>query len=40
MRDEGYVENWITYGNPYFAAKELTVLPGCTVTSVTPGLTA
>jgi hypothetical protein len=32
MADEGYVENWITYGNPYFAAKELTVLPGRTVT--------
>ena len=32
MESEGYVENWITYGNPYFAAKELTVLPGRTVT--------
>ena len=32
MRDAGYVENWITYGNQYFAAKELTVLPGRTVT--------
>ena len=28
IRDAGYVEKWITYGNPYFAAKELTVLPG------------
>ncbi|MCB0047438.1 MAG: hypothetical protein KDD92_18575 [Caldilineaceae bacterium] len=28
----GYSEKWITYGNPYFAAKELTVLPGRTVT--------
>jgi hypothetical protein len=32
MRDAGYEEKWITYGNPYFAAKELTVLPGRTVT--------
>ncbi len=24
-------ESWITYGNPYFAAKETTVNPGCTV---------
>jgi len=32
MRSEGYIENWISYGNPYFAAKELTVLPGCTAT--------
>ena len=32
MTEEGYIENWITYGNPYFAAKELTVLPGRTVT--------
>lgn len=28
----GYRENWITYGNEYVAAKELTVLPGRTVT--------
>ncbi len=32
MEDAGYVEKWITYGNEYFAAKELTVLPGRTVT--------
>ena len=32
MESEGYVEKWITYGNEYFAAKELTVLPGRTVT--------
>jgi hypothetical protein len=32
MQDAGYIEHWITYGNPYFAAKELTVLPGRTVT--------
>jgi hypothetical protein len=32
MQDAGYIENWISYGNPYFAAKELTVLPGRTVT--------
>lgn len=30
--DERYVEKWITYGNPYVGAKELTVLPGQTVT--------
>ncbi len=30
--EEGYTEYWITYGNPYFAAKELSVLPGRTVT--------
>ena len=32
MHGEGYHENWITYGNPYFSAKELTVDPGRTVT--------
>ncbi len=32
MQDAGYVEKWITYGNPFFAAKELTVLPGRTAT--------
>ena len=32
MESEGYIENWISYGNPYFAAKELTVLPGRTAT--------
>lgn len=32
MRDAGYIENWITYGSAFFAAKELTVLPGRTVT--------
>jgi hypothetical protein len=32
MEDAGYVEKWITYGNEYFAAKELTVLPGRTAT--------
>lgn len=28
----GWSEKWITYGNPYFGAKELTVEPGRTVT--------
>lgn len=28
MEEAGYLENWISYGNPYFAAKELTILPG------------
>lgn len=32
MQDQGYVEQWIVYGNEYFAAKELTVLPGRSVT--------
>ena len=32
MESEGYIEHWIAYGNPYFAAKELTVLPGRSVT--------
>jgi len=32
MESEGYTEYWISYGSPYFAAKELTVLPGRTVT--------
>jgi hypothetical protein len=32
MASAGYREYWISYRNPYFAAKELTVLPGCTVT--------
>jgi hypothetical protein len=32
MESEGYIEKWITYGNEFFAAKELTVLPGRTVT--------
>ena len=32
MEESGYVEKWITYGNAFFAAKELTVLPGRTVT--------
>lgn len=29
--DEQHIEKWITYGNDYFGAKELTVLPGQTV---------
>ena len=28
---EGFVQNWIAYGNDYVAAKELTVEPGATV---------
>jgi hypothetical protein len=32
MEAAGYREAWITYGNPYFAAKELTIFPGRTVT--------
>ena len=30
--DESYIQKWITYANPYIAAKELTVYPGQTVT--------
>jgi hypothetical protein len=32
MRDAGYEENWICYRSPAFSAKELTVLPGRSVT--------
>jgi hypothetical protein len=32
MEEAGYSENWISYGNPFFAAKELTILPGRTAT--------
>lgn len=37
MEDAGYRELWVTYGNPYFAAKELTVLPGRTAAIQDPG---
>jgi hypothetical protein len=32
MEAEGYIENWICYKSEDFSAKELTVLPGQTVT--------
>lgn len=32
MQADGYVENWICYKSDAFSAKELTVLPGATVT--------
>lgn len=32
MKSKGYVENWICYKSDAFSAKELTVLPGQTVT--------
>ena len=32
METEGYIENWICYKSTTFSAKELTVLPGQTVT--------
>ncbi len=32
MKADGYIENWVVYKNPLFAAKELTVLPGATIT--------
>ncbi len=31
MRNQGYMENWVTYGSSYFSAKELTVFPGRSV---------
>jgi hypothetical protein len=31
MKGEGYREVWVTYGTPYYSAKELTVLPGRSV---------
>jgi hypothetical protein len=30
--DRGYSEKWVTYGTPYYSAKELTVLPGRSAT--------
>ena len=30
--DAGYCEKWVTYGTPYYSAKELTVSPGRSVT--------
>jgi hypothetical protein len=32
MAEAGYSEVWVTYGRPWYSAKELTVLPGRTVT--------
>ena len=32
MKAQGYIENWICYRSDAFSAKELTVLPGATVT--------
>lgn len=32
MKAQGYIENWICYRSKDFSAKELTVLPGTTVT--------
>lgn len=32
MEAEGYIENWICYKSDAFSAKELTILPGATVT--------
>ena len=32
MKSQGYIENWICYKSAAFGAKELTVLPGQTVT--------
>jgi hypothetical protein len=32
MQNEGYIENWICYRSGAYSAKELTVLPGRTVT--------
>ena len=32
MADAGYSEKWVVYSTPHYSAKELTVLPGRTVT--------
>ena len=32
MEADGYGEKWVTYGTPYYSAKELTVLPRRSVT--------
>ncbi|MBS3791342.1 hypothetical protein KGY77_01670 [Candidatus Bipolaricaulota bacterium] len=32
MKQEGYIENWVVYGSEFFSGKELTVLPGRSVT--------
>lgn len=31
-KDDGYRENWVSYGTPYYSAKELTVFPNRTAT--------
>jgi len=38
MEAEGYIENWICYKSKAFSAKELTILPGRTVTIKTAPL--
>jgi hypothetical protein len=32
MQESGYREVWVTYGTPFYSAKELTILPGRSVT--------
>jgi hypothetical protein len=32
MKGQGYIENWVCFKNEAFSAKELTVLPGASVT--------
>jgi hypothetical protein len=32
MNEEGYSEKWVVYSTPHYSAKELTVLPGRSVT--------
>jgi hypothetical protein len=32
MADAGYREVWVTYGSPWYSAKELTVFPGRSAT--------
>jgi hypothetical protein len=36
MHGQGYHENWIVYGSEFYSAKELTVMPGRTVTITDP----
>jgi hypothetical protein len=37
MEADGWREFWVVYKSPLFSAKELTVLPGCSVTIQDPG---
>ena len=37
MEAAGYIDHWVVYANPLFSAKELTILPGRTVTIQDPG---
>ncbi|MGM0402030.1 MAG: hypothetical protein ACQEQT_12130, partial [Chloroflexota bacterium] len=34
MKEEGYIDKWVSYRSPHFSAKETTILPGRSVTLV------